>query len=102
MNEHAAPHPTPRVYYIVFGALMALLLLTVVAAELELGQSALTRSRWNLLIAATIASTKAVLIILFFMHVRYSSPLVWLFSFAGFFWLAILFGLTFNDYWTRG
>jgi cytochrome c oxidase subunit IV len=102
MHEHATHHPTTRTYYGVFAALVVLLLLTVLAAELEFGATDLARSRWNLAIAAAIASTKAVLIMLFFMHVRYSTPLIWLVAFAGIFWLAILFGLTFNDYWTRG
>jgi cytochrome c oxidase subunit 4 len=44
---------------------------------------------------------KAVLILLYFMHVRFSSKLVWIFAVAGFVWLAILIGLTLNDYITR-
>lgn len=44
---------------------------------------------------------KAALILLFFMHIRYSTPLIWLVAGAGFLWLAILFGLTFADYLTR-
>jgi len=93
--EHATPaHPTTRMYYVVFAALIALLVATVFAAEVDAGPL-------NFPIAATIATIKAVLILLFFMHVRYSTPLVWLVAGAGFFWLAILFGLTFADYLTR-
>jgi cytochrome c oxidase subunit 4 len=87
-------HPAMKTYMIVFGTLMVLLLLSVGAADLDLG-------RWNFIAAAGIATCKAVLILLFFMHVRYSSPLIWLFSVAGFFWLAILFALTLSDYVTR-
>jgi cytochrome c oxidase subunit 4 len=44
---------------------------------------------------------KAVIIILFFMHVRYSSRVIWIFVCAGFFWLVIMFVLTMGDYMTR-
>lgn len=94
MNDHAAAHPTTRVYYTVFAALVVLLFVTVIAAEFEFGRA-------NFVVAAAIATTKAVLIMLYFMHVRYSSPLIWLVAGAGFFWLAILFGLGLADYWTR-
>jgi cytochrome c oxidase subunit 4 len=63
-------------------------------AEVDLGP-------WNFPAAAGIATTKALLIALFFMHVRYSPPLTWLIAGAGCFWLAILIGLTFCDYATR-
>ena len=49
-----------------------------------------------------IAMTKAVLVILFFMHVRWSTRLTWVVVASGFFWLLILFGLTMMDYMTRG
>lgn len=90
----AAPHPTTKLYYSIFAALMILLVVTVAIAEIDLG--------WlNFPLAAAIATTKAVLIILYFMHVRYSKPLTWLVAGASVAWLAILFGLTFSDYWTR-
>jgi cytochrome c oxidase subunit 4 len=56
----------------------------------------------NVVAAMTIAVTKAVLIILYFMHVLYSSRLSWVWVGAGFFWLVIMFALTFSDYLTRG
>jgi cytochrome c oxidase subunit 4 len=87
-------HPAARVYYIVFVLLLVLLGATVGVAELHLGPA-------GFLVAVLIASAKAALIVLFFMHVRYSTPLIWLVAGAGFFWLAILFGLTFSDYATR-
>ena len=88
-------HPTFGVYLAVFVALLLLLVATVVVAEIEFG-------RWNFLVATCIATVKAALIILFFMHVRYSTPLIWLFSVAGFFWLGILISITLADYYTRG
>jgi cytochrome c oxidase subunit 4 len=93
-DSTAAPHPTIGLYYAVFAALLVLLVITVAAAEVDLG-------RLNFPLAAAIATVKAVLIMLYFMHVRYSKPLTWLFAGAGAFWLAILFGLTFSDYLTR-
>lgn len=97
MAQHdstAAAHPTTRLYCNVFAALLVLLAITVVAAEADLG--------WlNFPLAAAIATVKAVLIMLYFMHVRYSKPLIWLMAGAGAAWLAILFGLTFSDYLTR-
>ena len=48
-----------------------------------------------------IAVAKAVLIILFFMHIRYGRKLTWVFAGAGFFWLAILLVLAMTDYATR-
>ena len=56
----------------------------------------------NNVVAMTIAVTKAVLVILFFMHVRYGTRLIWVVVVAGFFWLGILFVLTGTDYISRG
>jgi cytochrome c oxidase subunit 4 len=53
-------------------------------------------------VALGIAAVKATLVALFFMHVRYSPRLIGLTVAAGLFWLSILFGLTMNDYLTRG
>jgi cytochrome c oxidase subunit 4 len=92
--EHAAAHPTARTYYAVYGALLLLLIATVGVAEIHLGL-------FNFIAAALIASVKAALIMLFFMQVRYSKPLIWIVACAGFFWLLILFGLTLGDYFTR-
>ena len=94
MQTTPSHHPAMRTYIVIFAMLMALLFLSVAVAEVNLG-------RWNFLAAVAIASCKAVLILLFFMHVRYSPPLIWLFAIAGFFWLAILFALTLSDYVTR-
>jgi cytochrome c oxidase subunit 4 len=58
--------------------------------------------RMNAVVALTIAVIKATLVVLYFMHVRYSSKLTWVFVGAGFFWLAIMVALTLSDYMTRG
>jgi cytochrome c oxidase subunit IV len=92
MSEHIV---SKKLYYIIFGSLMILTILTVAVARLDLG-------RWNDVVALTIAVIKALLVVLFFMHVRYSSRLTWVFVAAGFFWLGILLVLTLSDYMTRG
>ena len=56
----------------------------------------------NVIIALTIAVVKATLVVLYFMHVRYSSKLTWVFVCAGIIWLFILFAFTLSDYLTRG
>ncbi len=95
MHEQAhASHASVETLVAVFVALMALLGATVAVAEIDLGP-------WNFVAATSIATTKAALIILFFMNVRYSTPLARLIAFSGFFWLVVMFVLTFADYWTR-
>jgi cytochrome c oxidase subunit 4 len=81
-------------FYIVFVALLLLLALTVEAARHDLG-------RWNFVVATSIAAVKAVLIMLYFMHVLHSVQITKLVVCVGFFWLAILFTLSLADYWTR-
>jgi len=88
-------HPTHLVYYLVFSALAIGTVLTFVVAKIDLGF-------WNPIIALTIACTKATLVILFFMHVRYSTKLTMLTVAAGFFWLLIMISLSLTDYLTRG
>ena len=56
----------------------------------------------NNVVMLTIAIIKATLVVLFFMHVRWSTRLTWVVAAAGFFWLLILFGITMGDYMTRG
>jgi len=83
-----------RLYVIIWAALLLLLLLTWGVAEINLG-------RLNVVIALTIAVVKMVLLILYFMHVRYSPRLVWVFVAAGFIWFLIMVNLTLSDYLTR-
>lgn len=85
----------PRIYYVVYAVLLTLLALTVLVAQLEWGI-------WGTLIALTIAVIKAVLVMLYFMHLRYSSRLIWLYASAGVVWLGILFVLMMSDYLSRG
>ena len=93
MSGHTIPKKT---YYLIFAILMVLLALTVAVAYVDLGRTL------NIIIAMTIAVVKATLVLLYFMHVRYSSRLTWIFVAAGFFWFLILVGLTFSDYASRG
>jgi cytochrome c oxidase subunit IV len=83
-----------RTYITVWVSLLVLLGLTVGAAYIPLGE-------FNTITAITIAVIKAVIIGLYFMHLRYSSRLNWVFAGAGFFWLLILFTLALGDYATR-
>ncbi|HVG30627.1 MAG TPA: cytochrome C oxidase subunit IV family protein [Pyrinomonadaceae bacterium] len=94
MSEHIVSR---KIYFLIFGALMALTALTVLAAQVSYGNEAV-----GTVIALTIAVTKAVLVVLYFMHVRYSSRLTWVVIASGFLWLAIMIGLTMSDYLTRG
>lgn len=100
-------HPTPRVYRNVFAALMGLLILTVTAAFLPFDRilPASRAEEWarriTLSIAMTIAVVKGLLIILYFMHVRYAPRVTWAVAGAGFLWLGIMLALTFCDYATR-
>jgi cytochrome c oxidase subunit 4 len=92
MREHIV---SPKVYYAIFIALTVLTVVTWSIAKIDLG-------RMNAVVALTIAVIKATLVVLYFMHVRYSSRLTWVFVGAGFFWLAIMVALTLSDYMTRG
>jgi cytochrome c oxidase subunit 4 len=91
MSEHIVPRQT---YFSVFGALLVFTALTVIAANIDFG-------RMNDVIAITIAVTKMMLVLLFFMHVRYSSRLIWVIVASMFFWLLILLLLTLTDYTSR-
>jgi cytochrome c oxidase subunit IV len=86
---------TVRSYVLVFVALMAFTAITVAAAFVNMGAM-------NNVVAMGIAVTKAVLVILIFMHVRDSSPLIWLTIGAGVLWLLIMMSLTMTDMVSRG
>jgi cytochrome c oxidase subunit 4 len=99
-NTHDAAHAehiiTPtRTYFLVFLALVVGTVLTYVAAVNDFGAL-------NTPIALGIAFAKASLVILFFMGVRYNTPLTKVVVVAGFVWLLIMFGLTMGDYVSRG
>ena len=87
--------PSARTYLINGGALLAFLALTIGAAYINLGP-------FNTIVAMCISAAKAALIILFFMHMRYSKPLMWVFAGAGVFWLGIMLVLAMSDYVSRG
>jgi cytochrome c oxidase subunit 4 len=90
------PHIVPLgIYLAVFGALMVGTLLTVAAAHMDFGVM-------NTPVALAIACTKAALVILFFMHVKYSPRLVGMVVVVSIAFLFILFLITLSDYWTRG
>ena len=97
MSDEHAPHihVTPMwIYIAVFLALAVGTLLTWWVSTIDLG--------WmNTPIALLIATIKAVLVILFFMHVIHSTRLTWVVVIASFLWLGVLFVLTFADYLTR-
>jgi cytochrome c oxidase subunit IV len=94
MNHHA--HVTPvRTNLIVFGVLMGLLLVTVVAAYIM-------PESIGIAVAMLIATVKAVVVLLYFMHVRFSSRLTQVFAGAAFLWLGIMLVLGVTDYLSRG
>jgi cytochrome c oxidase subunit 4 len=88
-----------RTYWLVFYWLMGLLVATVVAAQFDLDH---LFPGLNLLVAMAIAVAKGLLVVLFFMHLKQSSKLTWIFASSAFLWLTILIFLTFNDYLLRG
>lgn len=91
MSEHIVPRKT---YFMVFAALLVGTALTVIVANFDFG-------RMNDVVAMTVAVTKMMLVLLFFMHVRYSSRLIWVIVASMFFWLLILLLLTLTDYSSR-
>jgi cytochrome c oxidase subunit 4 len=91
MSEHIVP---VKVYYGVFGALMFFTVLTYFAATIDLGS-------FNLVVALAIAIIKATLVILFFMHVKYSTTLTKAIVASGFFFFLIMIFFTMNDLLTR-
>ena len=91
MTSHILP---TRIYYTIFGILMLCTYLTVQIAFFDLGPL-------NVVVALTIAVFKATLVVLFFMHVKYSTRLTWAVVIGSVFWLGILLALTMGDYLTR-
>lgn len=83
-----------KVYFAVFATLMVFTAVTVTVAFKDLGP-------WNTIVALGIAVTKATLVILYFMHVRYSDRLTRIVIAAGFFWFGILVVLALSDYLSR-
>ena len=90
-----AAHIVPaRIYYVIFAILAFCTYLTWQVAVFDLGPL-------NTIVALAIAVFKAALVVLFFMHVRYSTRLTWAVVLGSVFWLGILLALTLGDYLTR-
>jgi cytochrome c oxidase subunit 4 len=93
--KHSTVHIVPKyIYFAVFAALIVLTWVTAFVSTVDLG-------RWNIFVALAIALFKASLVILFFMHVKYSTNLTKMIVGAGFFWLILLLFITMSDIWTR-
>ena len=91
MSGHVAP---VKLYLAIFVTLMVLTAVTVAVAYVNLGEL-------NKVVALGIASFKATLVVLFFMHVKHASSLTKLIVVSGLFFLAILMSLTMTDYSSR-
>jgi cytochrome c oxidase subunit IV len=85
----------PKIYWKTCGALMLLLALTWAVGYVDLGL-------FNLIVALTISIIKALLVALFFMHIKASSGLLRVAAITGVIWLLIMLSLTLSDYFTRG
>ncbi len=92
MSEHIV---SIRVYFVIFLSLLVGTVLTAWVAFFNFP------GPLNAIVALTIACVKAGLVILYFMHMRYSQRLIWVVFGSALFWLAIMFALTFSDYSTR-
>ncbi|MFY9730203.1 MAG: cytochrome C oxidase subunit IV family protein [Candidatus Acidiferrales bacterium] len=102
MSGHIVP---VKNYVAVFIALLLLTGLTTKVAYIDLGHTAIGKAHaidWNTVAALVIAVAKMLLVVLFFMHVKYSPGLTRLVIVAAFFWLAIMIALTLSDVLTRG
>jgi cytochrome c oxidase subunit 4 len=93
-NAHAHIITPVRTYVAIFAALLVLTYVTVWVAQHDYGG-------WNTPIALSVAVFKASLVVIYFMGVRYNTPLTKVVVLAGFFWLLIMFGLTMGDYISR-
>ena len=94
-EAHTHAHPTVKTFVSVWAALLVFTVVTVVVASIDLGP-------FNAVVALTIATIKAVLVLLFFMEPRYSTALTKVAVISAVFFLFILAGLTLSDYLTRG
>ena len=95
MSEHIV---SPKMYILIFTALVILTGTTVYAATVDLNEH---YAGLNVIVALVIATCKALLVVLFFMHAYYSTKRTQLIIIAGVFWLATMLFLTLGDYATR-
>jgi len=92
MSEHVL---SSKMYYGIWIVLLVLTATTVGVAHIDLGP-------WNIVVALAIATLKAVLVVLFFMHVKYASEkMTKVIIVSAIFWLFILLALSLSDYATR-
>jgi cytochrome c oxidase subunit IV len=91
-SQHVVP---VKVYVAVFVTLLVMTAATTAISGIDLGP-------WNTVVALGIAVFKASLVVLFFMHARYSPRLTHMVILAGLFWLALLLLITFSDFASRG
>jgi cytochrome c oxidase subunit IV len=91
MQAHVVPK---KLYFFIFGSLLALTALTTAMAFVDLGE-------WNTIVALVIACCKATLVVLFFMHLRWSPALMRIVLLSALLWLAILISLTTTDTFSR-
>lgn len=96
MSEHIV---SKKVYFVIFGALMVGTIATYLVALSDLDSKLFVGA--NTVVALTIAFFKATLVVLYFMHVRYSSKLIGVFVLSGIFWLGVMFLLTMTDFTSR-
>ena len=95
---------SPVIYMAILGALLVGTALTVLASYFDLGEWHIANGMtvfWNPVVALAIACTKATLVVLFFMHVKYSTKLTKLTVISGFFVFLALIGMTLCDYYSR-
>ena len=92
----STPIVKPKTYFTIFLALMVLTAITVAVSFIDLGPM-------NLVVALLIAAAKATLVILWFMHLKYSDKLTQIIAIAGLYWFVlIMLAFTFADYLSRG
>ena len=108
MSEHKEEHEhhivSPGTYALILGVLLIATALTVWASYVDLGEWHIAPGLtlfWNPVVALAIASTKMTLVVLFFMHIKYSRKLTKLTVASGFFVFMVLIGMTLADYFTR-
>jgi cytochrome c oxidase subunit 4 len=96
MSEHIV---SKKIYFVIFAVLMVGTILTYLVALRDMDSILFTGA--NTVIALTIAFAKATCVVLFFMHVKYSSKLIMVYVLSGIFWLGVMFLLTMTDFTTR-
>jgi len=93
-HEHEHHIVSPKIYLTIVSVLLVLTATTVGVSYIDMGL-------FNPIVALAIAAFKMILVVLFFMHVKYSTKLTQLTVGAGLFTFFILVGMTLSDYFTR-